>query len=596
MFEARPVIFPIWEAPPFQRLTTEYTDPESKPLLVWFDNLRQKQASYFEDNRVKGQIVNRLPKSLTLCLKGPFIRMVQQLLFRAANERPPLQVTSQVIPPSYVLAMDRELFEADIESQPRSFILKPDGGAMGLGIRFVTNLSDYHEYLTTPRSRHVVQLYLESAQFNQRKFDLRLYVLVTSSWKAREGKADNPFRVYVYRQGIARVCAEQYSTGSIYARLTNTAVNKKVQPDMEEITKLTDDVLPRERCEEIWQKIEEEIGLVIVASLPVLKRGLAEEDAKGFNLDYFQVFGFDVMFEPDWTPYILEVNYRPSLSRGTRGETDLKSCLLIDTFRTVLRERLQMEPEQIFAESVGVWKAFLASVAPETNQAASSRRFHEVNLTTPTFVRLVRCMAAAEANKIDQLVLFQDYVQTVGQNRFRADVAPSDTGRPIARAAVSETATPPRGEADRSETGARPARESPIQDGPEQVRRAARRAPPDVIHSEQGLAERDTSSNARNGQVGRQDANRVRSPGQARDVDHIQAESHRPLDETADSKRVPKSRRTVGQTGRHSEPQERSLEKPADTDRFGASGMGSPRESPEVNRSSAPRTRSRAKV
>jgi hypothetical protein len=57
---------------------------------------------------------------------------------------------------------------------------------------------------------------------NGHKFDLRIYVVVTSF---------DPLRIYVYKEGLARFASEEYSTklnkDNKYQHLTNYSVNKK---------------------------------------------------------------------------------------------------------------------------------------------------------------------------------------------------------------------------------------------------------------------------------------------------------------------------------------------------------------------------------
>ncbi len=57
---------------------------------------------------------------------------------------------------------------------------------------------------------------------NDRKFDLRIYVLVTSY---------EPLRIYIYNEGLTRFAAESYSQASgpedTFAHLTNYSLNKK---------------------------------------------------------------------------------------------------------------------------------------------------------------------------------------------------------------------------------------------------------------------------------------------------------------------------------------------------------------------------------
>ncbi len=57
---------------------------------------------------------------------------------------------------------------------------------------------------------------------NDLKFDLRVYVLVTSY---------DPLRIYVYNEGLARFAAESYTQlgriDNAFAHLTNYSLNKK---------------------------------------------------------------------------------------------------------------------------------------------------------------------------------------------------------------------------------------------------------------------------------------------------------------------------------------------------------------------------------
>jgi tubulin polyglutamylase TTLL5 len=57
---------------------------------------------------------------------------------------------------------------------------------------------------------------------NGHKFDLRIYVVVTSF---------EPLRVYIYKEGLARFASEQYTNkvnkDNKYVHLTNYSINKK---------------------------------------------------------------------------------------------------------------------------------------------------------------------------------------------------------------------------------------------------------------------------------------------------------------------------------------------------------------------------------
>lgn len=73
---------------------------------------------------------------------------------------------------------------------------------------------------------------------NGLKFDLRIYVLITSL---------DPWRIYVYNEGLARFASEPYQQGAQsskhnkYAHLTNYSINKKNEKYVPNLTADQDD-------------------------------------------------------------------------------------------------------------------------------------------------------------------------------------------------------------------------------------------------------------------------------------------------------------------------------------------------------------------
>jgi tubulin polyglutamylase TTLL5 len=98
------------------------------------------------------------------------------------------------------------------------WILKPSSSSRGRGIYLIDDISE------VPIDEHcVVSKYVTNPLLiNGHKFDLRIYVLITSF---------SPLRIYVYREGLARFASEPFtinhSKSNRFVHLTNYSVNKK---------------------------------------------------------------------------------------------------------------------------------------------------------------------------------------------------------------------------------------------------------------------------------------------------------------------------------------------------------------------------------
>lgn len=79
------------------------------------------------------------------------------------------------------------------------WIIKPNARSQGKGIYLVDDINEIN--LDEPC---VVSKYIPNPLLiNGHKFDLRIYVLVTSF---------DPLRVYVYKEGLTRFATEAYTT------------------------------------------------------------------------------------------------------------------------------------------------------------------------------------------------------------------------------------------------------------------------------------------------------------------------------------------------------------------------------------------------
>ena len=103
------------------------------------------------------------------------------------------------------------------------WICKPTIASSGNGIRILKDTT------VVPNRKSVLDSYIISDYIinphliDGFKYDLRIYVLVTSF---------DPLKLYIYDDGLVRFCTEKYSNDvaslkNTYIHLTNTSINKK---------------------------------------------------------------------------------------------------------------------------------------------------------------------------------------------------------------------------------------------------------------------------------------------------------------------------------------------------------------------------------
>jgi len=105
------------------------------------------------------------------------------------------------------------------EAEKNLWIVKPTNLSRGRGIYIIDDISE----VNIEEDAAIISKYVANPLLiNGHKFDLRIYVLVTSY---------EPLRIYVYQEGLVRFASEQYTTKdaktNIFNQLTNYSINKK---------------------------------------------------------------------------------------------------------------------------------------------------------------------------------------------------------------------------------------------------------------------------------------------------------------------------------------------------------------------------------
>ncbi|KAJ1565482.1 Tubulin polyglutamylase ttll6, partial [Nowakowskiella sp. JEL0078] len=228
--------------------------------------------------------------------------------------------------------------------RPRqAFISKPAQGCQGKGIFLFKSLKDIQ---STKDSDLIVQTYIAKPYLlDGLKFDLRLYVLVTSV---------DPLRVFIYNDGLARFATEPYrrpnntNLADICMHLTNYAINKKSEKfersDWEHVgskrtIKSVLKILEAQghNVAHLWTRISDAIVKTVSTIQPQLCQIMRAcfPGHKPTNLEItsgsccFEILGFDVILDEKLKPWILEVNHSPSFTCDSDLDMQIKRGVIL---------------------------------------------------------------------------------------------------------------------------------------------------------------------------------------------------------------------------------------------------------------------------
>ncbi|CEM22877.1 unnamed protein product [Vitrella brassicaformis CCMP3155] len=249
-----------------------------------------------------------------------------------------------VYPTTYVLPMEYSMFVEEFKKHHNAlWIMKPVGKSQGKGIFLFDKLSQINDWKTVPSFRqpegqtqqtaeaYVVQKYVENPLLiGGKKFDLRLYALVTSY---------SPLTVYFYRSGFARFSHTHFSFDNenltdIGMHLTNVAVQKQSEKYDEKSGGKWD--VRRMKMYLMSKYGEDKVNQLTTAIENIIIKSLLSVQKSMINDKHcFELYGYDILIDSNLKPWLLEVNASPSLTANTKDDYDLK-CGMLDDVLTIV--------------------------------------------------------------------------------------------------------------------------------------------------------------------------------------------------------------------------------------------------------------------
>lgn len=297
--------------------------------LLWIGH--NPKANFYEKVNIY-QKISHFPNSFEITRKDRLCSSISKMQEQYGKE------AFNFVPDTYILPDDFSLLYSNFSRDKKSlWIVKPACSSQGRGIYLIDSISEVPIEDSCIISRYISNPLL----INSLKFDLRIYVLVTSY---------EPLRIYIYQEGLARFASETYKPGcknNRFMHLTNYSLNKKSENFVQNEDFRLDDSGHKWSMSAIMKLFESQgfntdllwknIYDLIIKTIISGENSVIETCHKlGIHRNCcFDLLGFDVLIDSNLKPWLLEVNLSPSLAIDSPLDVYIKTNLLLDTFNLI---------------------------------------------------------------------------------------------------------------------------------------------------------------------------------------------------------------------------------------------------------------------
>ncbi|XP_041441539.1 tubulin monoglycylase TTLL3-like [Xenopus laevis] len=221
--------------------------------------------------------------------------------------------------------------QLDIDGEKNIWISKPRNLSRGRGIRCRNDLKD----ICSLGREWVVEKYIERPLLVYgTKFDLRQHFLITDWY---------PLTIWFYKHSFLRFSSQPFTLESLdtATHVCNYAIQKKLKnapnrhPNLPEENMWHSDEFKEYLCtigkEQVWDSI----------IIPGMKKALihtmkATRENVKYRKNSFDLFGSDFLFGENFQPWLLEIQYKPGITKDTSVMWKIVPPMVEDMLRVVI--------------------------------------------------------------------------------------------------------------------------------------------------------------------------------------------------------------------------------------------------------------------
>ncbi|XP_037607017.1 probable tubulin polyglutamylase TTLL2 [Sebastes umbrosus] len=273
-------------------------------------------------NLLPWQRLNHHPKTVGITRKDYLARNLRRMRATFGSSLYDFSPTAFILPNDYTRFLSEYNKLRLIRGPSVYWICKPVDLSRGRGIFIFEDIKDMVYDCSVIVQRYISNPLLISGY----KFDLRIYACV---------KSFHPLTVYIHQEGLVRFATEKYNLSSLhnlYAHLTNTSINKfgpfyktekeRVGQGCKWTMSKFRHFLHSQDINELllWQRINNIVTLTLLTIAPSVPS----------CPNCVELFGFDILIDVMFRPWLLEVNYSPALTLDCQADITVKKGLISD--------------------------------------------------------------------------------------------------------------------------------------------------------------------------------------------------------------------------------------------------------------------------